>query len=248
MVSENLLQEIGLSNWESQAYLALLELGSTTTGPLVQKSEIPQSKIYGVLESLIKKGLCNYIIKGKIKHFQAASPDRILALFKEKQKKVESILQSLKAKQSEKKQSVELFEGAKALRGMFLGMISNIKKNEDWYGFSTGETSTDPEIQEFYEWWGALKLNAGLNDHLLISSYNKKEFEKAQSLEAIRAMKQSILRYSLVSFPGDVAIFRNQVVILNWVGKPTGILITSEELAKQYKDFFLGIWEHAKKP
>ena len=246
MVSENLLQEIGLSNWESQAYLALLELGSTTTGPLVQKSEIPQSKIYSVLDSLIKRGLCNYIIKGKIKHFQASDPDRILAMFKEKERKVESVLHGLKSKQSEKKQSVELFEGVRALRGMFLGMIQNIKKNEEWYGFSTGETSTNPEIEEFYEWWGALKMNAGLKDHLLISKNNKKEFEKSLSAEAKKEMNQDILRYSSVSFPGDVAIFRDKVVILNWIGKPTAILITSQELAKQYKDFFLGIWKNSK--
>jgi len=239
------LNEVGLSNWESKTYLALLEIGSTTTGPLVQKSEVPQSKIYGILDSLIKKGLVSYIIKGKIKYFHASDPRRILDLFKEKEKKVEFLLEELKNKQLEEKHSVELFEGLKAIRGMFLGMIKDVKKGEEWYGFSTGKTSANPEIEGLYEWWGAQKPLAGLIDHLLISLENKEIFLKGASKEAMPFIKK-ITKFTPVSFPGDVAIFRNQVVILNWEETPTAILITSTNLSKQYKDFFLGLWKIAK--
>ncbi|MDI6721895.1 MAG: hypothetical protein QMD85_05855, partial [Candidatus Aenigmarchaeota archaeon] len=50
---------------------------------------------------------------------------------------------------------------------------------------------------------------------------------------AINLMK-NILRYSNVSFPGDVAIFRDKVVILNWEDNPTAILIASKSLSEQY--------------
>jgi sugar-specific transcriptional regulator TrmB len=244
MKYRELLTEIGLTNWESQTYLALLEIGSTTTGPLVQKSEVPQSKIYGVLDSLIKNGLVNYVIKGKIKYFQASDSKRILDLFKEKEKKIEFLLNELKNKQSEEKHSVELFEGLKSIRMMLVSMIKNVKK-EEWYGFSTGKTSTNLKIEEFYEWWGAQKLLAGLKDHLLISLENRDIFLKSSSKEALQFIKK-ITKYTPISFPGDVAIFRNQVVILNWEETPTAILITSQNLSKQYKDFFLGLWKVAE--
>lgn len=245
MAYRELLLDIGLSKWESQTYLALLELGSTTTGALIQKSEVPQSKIYGVLDSLIKKGLVSYIIKGKIKYFQASNPKRILDLFRDKEKRIEVLIEELKSKQSEKKQSSELFEGLKAIRGMFLGMINEIKKGEDWFGFSRGIDYSDETI-EFYNWWGMRKAISGLKDHLLISLQNKKEFERGIDKDSLKTMKKKLLRYSPISFPGDVAIFRDQVVILNWEDKPTAILITSKNLSRQYKDFFLGLWKIAK--
>ena len=43
MVHEELLREIGLSNWETRVYIALLELGSTTTGPLVKKCGVERN-------------------------------------------------------------------------------------------------------------------------------------------------------------------------------------------------------------
>ncbi len=242
------LLEVGLTLWEAKAYVALLELGSTTTGPLVKKSEVPQSKIYEVLNSLNNKGLASHIIKGKTKYFQASNPKKILNLFKEKQRKIEKLIPELESKQisAKERQSVELFEGLKAIRSMLIELISDVKKGENWYGFSTGETSLIKEIGDFYEWWGSKKYFMGLKDHLLISLENKKEFEKNIKKEYLSELKK-ITRYSKISFPGDVAIFRDKVIIFNWKDIPTAILITSKNLAKQHKDFFLGLWKIAKK-
>ena len=52
-----ILQELGLTQREIRVYLALLELGSTTTGSIIKRSEVPNSKIYEILESLQNKGL-----------------------------------------------------------------------------------------------------------------------------------------------------------------------------------------------
>ncbi len=243
------LQELGLTQREIKVYLALLELGLTTTGPLIKKSEVPNSKIYEILESLQNKGLVSWIVKGKTKYFQASNPQQLLISLKDKQRRVEEILPQLEMKQklSKSKKSVELFEGVKAIRSMLLGLVQDIKKGEDWYGFSTGKTSTNKEIEDFYEWWGALKLNIGLKDHLLISLSNKKEFEDSLSKEAKMALERSkTLKFSEVSFPGDTAIFRDYVIIFNWDNIPTATLITNEGLSKQYKDFFLNLWKIAK--
>lgn len=243
-----ILREIGLTERESKVYTALLGLGSTTTGPLIKKSEVPNSKIYEVLENLHNKGLVSWIVKGKTKYFQASPPKQLLNLLKEKQKKLEEALPSLESKQkkSQNKKSVELFEGIKSMRAMLLGLLQGVKKGEDWFGFATGETSANKEIEEFYEWFGTLKINVGLKDHELISLENKNNFEKALSNEAKKALK-NILRYSKVSFPGDTAIFRNCVLIFNWEETPTITLIKDNSLAEQYKKFFLEIWKEGKR-
>lgn len=244
-----ILQEVGLTERESKVYIALLELGSTTTGPLIKKSEVPNSKIYEILENLQNKGLASWITKGKTKYFQASPPKQLLNLLKDKERKIQEILPQLEMKQksSQSKKAVELFEGVKAIRSMLLGLIQDTKKKENWYGFSTGETSQSKEIEEFYEWWGALKINTGLKDHLLISISNKQEFLDSLTEEAEKAIKKAkSLRFSNVSFPGDTAIFKNYIIIFHWDNSPTATLITNENLAKQYKDFFIGLWEKAR--
>jgi len=50
------LREIGLTEYESQAYLYLLGAGATTARQISENSDVPYSKIYEVLNSLEKKG------------------------------------------------------------------------------------------------------------------------------------------------------------------------------------------------
>ena len=50
------MRELGLTNYEAQAYTSLLELGPMPAGRISQSSHVPYSKIYEVLGSLESKG------------------------------------------------------------------------------------------------------------------------------------------------------------------------------------------------
>ena len=69
------LKEAGLTDGETRTYLALLEVGSSTIGPVLKKSGVNRSIIYRIIEKLIKKGLVSYITKEKTKYYQAAPPN-----------------------------------------------------------------------------------------------------------------------------------------------------------------------------
>src|SRR3989338_4958097 len=83
-----LLEDIGLTKSEIQVYLALLELGSSSTGKIVDKSKASSSKIYELLDKLMQKGLVSFIIKSGVKYFEAAPPDRIMDYMKEKEENI----------------------------------------------------------------------------------------------------------------------------------------------------------------
>ena len=83
----SILKEIGFSDREIKVYLALLELGETTVGPIASRTRIQHSKIYQTLEKLIDKGLISFIIKSKTKYFQAQNPNQILNMLKEKERR-----------------------------------------------------------------------------------------------------------------------------------------------------------------
>jgi len=54
--TKKVLQELGLTDYESRVYLALLEKGVLTASQVSKLSRVPYSKVYGTLASLEEKG------------------------------------------------------------------------------------------------------------------------------------------------------------------------------------------------
>lgn len=73
-----LLQRIGLSKYEAEAYLALLSDGPLTGYELGKRSSVPLSKSYEVLERLTRRGLA-LIQPGEPPRYAAERPERVLA-------------------------------------------------------------------------------------------------------------------------------------------------------------------------
>src|SRR3989344_1268060 len=92
-----LLEDIVLTKSEVSVYLALLDLGSSSTGKIVDKSQVSSSKIYEILDRLMQKGLVSFVIKEGVKHFEAAPPDRILDYAEEKEKEMKQQKEGLKS-------------------------------------------------------------------------------------------------------------------------------------------------------
>src|SRR3989344_6582669 len=89
------IKEAGLTDGEGKVYLALLKLGSTTSGPIIEESKVANSIIYRLLDSLIEKGLASYIIKEKTKYFTAAQPKKIVEYLEERKQKIEDNKESI---------------------------------------------------------------------------------------------------------------------------------------------------------
>jgi len=54
------LKEFGLSEYEAKAYLVLTIHGPLTASSVSELSNVPQSKVYAVLKSLVSKYLAEY--------------------------------------------------------------------------------------------------------------------------------------------------------------------------------------------
>ena len=72
-----ILRDIGMTDGEIRVYVALIRLGSATSGPVTDKSGVSRAKVYNILERLMQKGLVSYIIKDKTRHYQAEDPVKI---------------------------------------------------------------------------------------------------------------------------------------------------------------------------
>ena len=76
-VAEQLFARLDLSEYEATALEALLTHGRSTAPNLVEATDIPKARIYGVLEDLANRGLIE-IIPGRPKRYQPKAPKEIL--------------------------------------------------------------------------------------------------------------------------------------------------------------------------
>jgi sugar-specific transcriptional regulator TrmB len=117
------LKEAGLTEGEIKVYLALLEIGSATSGKIVEKSGVARSIIYQLLEKLAQKGLVSHITKSKTKHYEAAPPQKILEYiehrreeFEQNKAEVEALLPELLLKQQLSEQNeANFYQGYKGI-------------------------------------------------------------------------------------------------------------------------------------
>ncbi|MCP8308630.1 MAG: TrmB family transcriptional regulator [archaeon] len=87
------LQKIGLTEYEAKAYLSLLKDHINTAAKLSEKSGIPRTRIYSVLESLEHKGWIR-IYSGIPLLFKAIDPREV---FKKVKKDYDEFLESIQA-------------------------------------------------------------------------------------------------------------------------------------------------------
>jgi sugar-specific transcriptional regulator TrmB len=87
------LQRVGLTQYEAKAYLALLNTHLSTATQVSERSGVPRTKIYSVLETLKNKGWVR-VYSGVPLLFQAVEP---LKVFEKVKGDLETFLQSVQA-------------------------------------------------------------------------------------------------------------------------------------------------------
>ncbi len=76
-IKDQLMNLLGLTEYEAKTYLTLLRNGSLAVGELSKKSGVPRPKCYSVVRSLASKGLCNIIPSKPIK-CQPVDPKNVI--------------------------------------------------------------------------------------------------------------------------------------------------------------------------
>lgn len=241
------LEEIGLTKGEIQVYLSLLHLGQTTSGPIIAESRISSSKVYEIIEKLLRKGLVSYIIKNKTKYFQATSPAKIRDYMSVQERRLlvqknelESHLPALMELFLEHhiKQNAELFTGNLAIKTMLWDMIEDGKKGDSYLFFGGVGEKYEEAVERLYLAYASYRYEKGLEVRGIAPELSRK---------ILQPKKKYLLRFIDFSTPSNMTIFKDRVAIISWSDSPIAILITSESIANQFRDFFENIWKIAKK-
>src|SRR4030066_1317080 len=72
------LEQFGLSKREAEVYIALLQKKEFTAPELAKITTVTRTKIYEILQNLIRKGMCNENNKNRQKLYRAVKPNIFL--------------------------------------------------------------------------------------------------------------------------------------------------------------------------
>jgi HTH-type transcriptional regulator, sugar sensing transcriptional regulator len=241
------LTNLGLTQGEAKVYLAMIQIGPSRTGKIVEIAGISQSKVYDVLDRLILKGLASYNIKDNFKYFQSLEPSRLHEFIMKKENEVRRQKEGLTQIVNDLSRNVyatrrstsEIFVGERSLRSAYMTLLSDSKKGDIlryFYPYSDAHEDASPFYSRFYKY----QKSKGLIERGIVNS----EFKNSQHFKEIP--KDVKLRHVNFPLPGTIDIFTDKLLIIDWK-TITGILITSSEIAGIFINYFDSIWKIAHK-
>lgn len=252
MYEVELVKEAGLTDGEAKVYLALLELGASTTGPIIDKSKIARSFIYNILEKLMEKGLVSYVTRENTKYYESASPNRILDYIEKKRNqleesknKVENLLPKLLLmRETAPSTEIHVFEGYKGLQTAFLQYHHRLKKGDEVLALGI----LPVQEEKYHEFWKKdhiKRVKAGIKNRMLFNRGTAKEIlqnRNAYKLCESRYMNTDIYTESWI------AIYKNVTQIyLPDKQRPLVIEILNQQIAETFRAYFEDYWKNSKK-
>jgi len=247
-----ILQQIGINQSEIKVYLTLLDIGISTTGPIMNKAKVSASKVYGLLERLIEKGLVSFIIKGKTKYYQASSPEALLDYMDEKEKslsskkeKIKQIIPYLQVRHNEQKEKQEarIFLGWKGVQNAYNLILDILPRGSDFIGFvQPTKEEEEKSVQLFYMQYHRKRIRNRYNTKLISTNDLRDVFRK----EPYSNFKNFNVRY-VSHCPSGLVIFEDNILMIEFGKNPVAVLISSQQIAASYRNLFHKTWKNASK-
>ncbi len=246
---EQVLQNIGLTQNEIKVYLALLNLGESKTGEILNKAGLNSGKIYEILDSLQKKGLVSFVVRSGIKYFSPANPKRVLDYLDEKRKNIikqeesykeilPNLLKQISLKAKEPK--IEIFTGYKGMKTAYKKEL-NFSKGTKLYVF--GICSSENYDKKF---WDFFVQEHQPKRHL--QQYEVKKLVDEKSRKNIKEHdKKAKIKYLPYGSLSSTNVIGNLTTIGIFSDNPIIISIEDKEVAKSFQEQFDLLWKIAKK-
>lgn len=245
------LEELGLTPGEVKAYVALLTLGPSTTGPIAKESGVSRSKLYLILDKLEKKGLASHLQKGGVLVFQPVEPRKIKDLLAQKEEGLKSLQRRLDAAlpnmeasyaRAGRVQQVAIYQGLKGLITAHEHTYLKLQPGEEYVYI--GVPKDQPTSHHAY--WQRdhrRRIRAGIRCRVLFNrDTDRKILENRNSYTGCDA------RYLPVDIrtPAYYAVYKDTLLISIPTENPIAIEVTSQEIADAFLAFFEAFWKDAK--
>ncbi|RLI46720.1 hypothetical protein DRO69_02455 [Candidatus Bathyarchaeota archaeon] len=241
--AKRILRELGLTEYETRAYLSLLEKGATTASQISEHANVPYSKIYEVLNSLERKGWIE-TKRGRPSRYYPKSPSEALNAvrlrledsLKSWEQTVVSELQPLYEKREiREKPDIWILRGEFSILAKLREMLSKAKVEL----MIAAPTLTKALVEAFTPILISFKGSEVKALLLIGKDVNEQIIEKLNDVAEVRVRDHM--------FGGGVIVDGKEALLLLGEEKPT-LVIWSDHmgLVKFAKDYFQYLWDSSE--
>ncbi len=249
---ENSLKKIGLTGGEVKVYTSLLELGPSSSGPIIKQSGVSGSKVYPILDRLVFMGLVSHVKHGNKRIFQTTSPTKILELLEKKKEEIEKqkkeirdIIPALLKKQKSLKSPHEamIYEGYKGVKTYYKGLLENLKKGDERLVFGARPGYPIARgARYFFQNYHKKCVAKGIRTKIIFN----KDIKGTKATKFFQDSKLTQVRYIPQVTLSSVGIQKDMVDMLIWTKETAMVfVIKSREVARTFKEYFGVLWRMA---
>ena len=248
MINKNQLTNLGFSEKEASVYLALLELGPSTTAEISRTAKINRTTGYDILESLINDGLVSPLGETKIQKFIAENPDKVIIYLENKIKLGEERLQQaynllpelFSIYNTEEKPTVKYYEGVERIKEVFEDTLTAQK---EIIGYAVGTDAFEAVGEEYLRDYFKRRVEKNIKVRVIAPDDPDTLKVTAKDKEELR--ESYIVPRDKFYFTTETNIYNNKILIMSWKEK-FAVLIESKEIADAQKKVFELAWQGAK--
>jgi len=236
------LKNLDLTDREISIYYALLQMGPSSIRDVAAKTDINRGTSYETLKVLAKKGIVNYLPKGKRRIFQAEDPSRLLALAEEKQQALEKTLEDLKTeivpglrhlKPEFATSNVRFYEGDEGVEYVLKDILNSTDKGDKSYSVISTQALREHLYRPFPN-FTKQRVNKGIFVRVLAIGEGGEEAEFAE-----RKWMQGEGDASYIAiYPPKVAM-----ISLTKSNFPVAVVIDSDAIAGTQQMMFDTLWK-----
>ena len=244
-MKEEALRKFGMSDREIRIYLALLELGEALASKISEKTDIPRTLVYDILENLMNKGIVSYVIKSNKKYFSAIHPNSLIQVLRNQENEKEELIKQalpelliLKNKKPKEKAKVEVYEDKEGIKTLFNDVL-RVRKEFLCFGSTGISTDIIPyDLARFHK----ERIKGKINWKVI---YNDDKLGRKRG-EETRKWKYSQVKYMHKTSPTTTYCYGNKVAVVLWVKERLmAIMIEDNVISNSFKEFFNILWKNA---
>jgi len=231
-----ILEDIGLTNAEIKVYIALLELGPSSAGSVLDKTGLHNSVVHTTLNRLLEKGLISFMPKGKTSLYVAGPPEKIKMLAESVGSRVDEMVPELTAmyKTYGTRPIVRHMEGVAGMRSVSEDIVTTLKHGEVFYSYSSRK-STDQKLKKRYipDSYYKIRDQKQLERVVITNSV----IEESKKPDLNRVVKVISGKSDLFDFNITQIIYGNKVAFLDY-NTETAIVVENKKIAEFQKRIF----------
>lgn len=245
------LEQLGLNDKQVAIYLTLLQMGEGTIQDIASKTKIKRTTVYSVLDSLVGRGLVNFLDKDWHRNYFAENPKKVLLYFKDQkqnlfnqEQKFIEVLPELASIYNTKatKPKIRFYEGVDGLKQIYEETLL-LKSNEEMLAYGAAALIHKVFGDEWIANYLARRVKGRIHQRAIVED---SEEGRAHQQNDVRENRQTILiPQDKYPFTNEINIFANKMSIVSFK-EQMGVIIESADVAGTQKAIFELAWLGAK--